>query len=950
MELRLNGINTPFGGISWEYTKDGKKQHCPTIAPNQKIKVFISSKCGEEKYDKVRAELKTAIESTQLAEVYTFESKGASTLPAGAHYTLALEDSDICIFLIDNADGISQGVQKEIDTVKKLKIQALYYFCNENCKEKTALEQSLMGERYAKSKTVSSFSELSRDSAQALIDDIVNIYHYYCAGKIALRTDEPEDTQGVAITGVEKYNLPTIPRTVLKNVDKCKDYLQKFVFGYTMASPPENAERTSELDDWCIQFLHILLEGKSIKDFNTGMYLEELEKQQEKSYYRVVQIRWQAIQAYFSGEIEKCLECLDAALKLAKQTRQPTWVINDILIDIRNQHWTYCTANNQYSDTNAQKELNESDEAIYYPILDRIHESLGEKCIAGLYEEKTRSPYTITFGSSDDQCCEMIAGSLVVSMYNGSLTHILLFYEKMQHFVFYLNCKYDSWYLRLNLYKLAILAGKKDEIIGIQNAYPEVLNNLNATEAEAIMRFCLNLPIEYRRFNSQLLAFGSVGYFLEDNCFHYYEKSIVQQIKGWVSSDHSVVASGYGIFESLESVSRRISQDVLSEICCLFIDRHYSRWYTEMFKFIAKAINLRKMSDESAKKLISHIVSMFDSENDREQIGYSPRFLSVLRRQDCFLTDELDNLVLKYFPDYYEDAYRLETTQNMEEDMPLFIQRYTERIRKSNESQGKGGCYFAHITRDFTTIRAILLRGEFACGSDIMDELISVTADTLLLSKEPVYIKLDAVALLICIVLKYPGDYMRNHRIFEGIFEGYESIGNSDCSGLESNIDSISLRIALSILFLSMGKEVYADILEQFPFIQGDIPTTIAVSNLIVQYLESSTSVIMPVKVEAIILQNVLQWLHSNHLDIRMNATHILFALTRNAENCGIVNHQLVILVDSESAYIKNLILRNLHEINGITERTKEYILSKCRNDANFVVRSVCSQITERLV
>lgn len=50
-----------------------------------KIKVFISSICSVDKYDKVRAELKKAIEDTQLADVYTFEGKGASILPAGAH-------------------------------------------------------------------------------------------------------------------------------------------------------------------------------------------------------------------------------------------------------------------------------------------------------------------------------------------------------------------------------------------------------------------------------------------------------------------------------------------------------------------------------------------------------------------------------------------------------------------------------------------------------------------------------------------------------------------------------------------------------------------------------------------------------------------------------------------------------------------------------------------------
>ena len=477
MGVRLTGISTPVGGVSWEYTKGAECSAPLSIFPRQKIKVFISSICGVEKYDKVRDELKTAIERTQLAYVYTFESKEASTLPAGNHYTWALEDSDICIFLIDNTDGIKPGVQAEIDTVKKHNIKALYYFCDETQKEKTALEQSLMGAHFAKSKTVHHFSELSQDGAQALIDDIVAVYHYYCTGKIVLNSGENDEIQAVDVVGTEKYQLPTIPKSTLKNVDKCRDYFLKFVLGYSRGRYPDETENTSEFDDWGIQFLPILFEGKSIKHFNTAMYLDALKVQQDNGHYQVVQIRWQAIQAYFAGNIEKCVEYLESALSLAKETNQPTWVIKDILVDLRNQSLTRCIIRNEYSDIPAQKELTESSEELYYPILDRIHESLHEKYIEGLYKKKIESPYSVTIGNNLDQYGEMLASSLIVSMYNGSLTHILLIYEKIRDFVFYLSCKYDDWNLRLNLYKLAIFAGDEKEIKGIQNSFPEVLNN-----------------------------------------------------------------------------------------------------------------------------------------------------------------------------------------------------------------------------------------------------------------------------------------------------------------------------------------------------------------------------------------------------------------------------------------------------------------------------------------
>ena len=398
MGVRLTGISTPVGGLSWEYTKAEEKLAPLMVSPGQKIKVFISSICGVEKYDRVRIELKSAIEATQLAEVYTFENKGASTLPAGNHYTWALEDSDVCIFLIDNADGIKPGVQSEIDTVKKHDIKALYYFCDETQKEKTALEQSLMGTHFAKSKTVHSFNELSQDGAHALIDDIIAVYHYYCIGRIGLKSDGVDEIQSVGIAGAEKYQLPTIPKTTLKNVDKCRNYILKFVLGYSRGRYPNETEKTSEFDEWGLQFLPILFEGKSIKHFNTAMYLDTLKAQQDDEHYQIVQIRWQAIQAYFAGDIEKCVEHLETALDLAKKTAQPTWVIKDILIDLRNQHWTRCTAKNEFSDTPAQKELTESDEEIYYPILDRIHESLHEKYTEGLYKKKTESGISKEYG------------------------------------------------------------------------------------------------------------------------------------------------------------------------------------------------------------------------------------------------------------------------------------------------------------------------------------------------------------------------------------------------------------------------------------------------------------------------------------------------------------------------------------------------------------------------
>lgn len=278
------------------------------------INVFISSKCGDDKYNTIRKELKSLIENTGLAQVYLFEDEEAATMSAGHHYIYALEDSDVCIFLIDNKDGIPAGVQAEVDTVKKKNIMAIYYFCDERSTEKTPLEQSLIGANFAKSKTVHSFADLGKNGAQALIDDIVLIYHTYCKGRLDFPRNEDTAEQIIHIGDIEKLQLPVVPRVVLNNVDLCKNHILKLVMDHTWHFVNDQALHSNDVDLWCDHFLEILFEGKNISQFNVQQLLSALKSYQTEEHYRIVEIRWKAVQAYFSGNIEQCINYLNDAL------------------------------------------------------------------------------------------------------------------------------------------------------------------------------------------------------------------------------------------------------------------------------------------------------------------------------------------------------------------------------------------------------------------------------------------------------------------------------------------------------------------------------------------------------------------------------------------------------------------------------------------------------------
>ncbi|WP_370810145.1 hypothetical protein [Anaerobutyricum hallii] len=919
------------------------------INPREKIKIFISSKCGDKgKYDNIRKELKKAIENTNLVKVYLFEEETASTLTASQHYLWALEDSDVCLFLIDNKDGIPEGVQKEIDTAQKYKIKSLYYFCDERSTEKTVLEQSLMGATFAKSKTVHKFDDLLEEGFQAIINDIITVYLSYCRGRLVSKTEDDDDTvYKVEIIKDTNYREPIIPKTVIENIDKCKDYILKKTVGFSSKKLLGEDIKTSQLDEWGVQFLSVLFDRKSIMNFNTGMFLETLKELHNDDSFKIVSLRWQAIQSYFMDNIEDSVKQLTEALNIAKLTEQPTWIIQDILIDLRNQYSILDAINNRYGDSSAQKELDENDEAVYYPILDRINNSLQEKYIKELYKEKIKSPYSITLGNNFDQYGSLLASTFIIAFYNGSLTHIVLFYNKIKEFLFYLTCKYSNWNIRRDLFKLVIFSENESEIERVKTVYPEILNNMNGVDAAEIMEFCNNQPISFKRMSSQLKAFGAVGYYLNDTDYAIYEAQILNNIKEWVTNEKKILAMGINIFKCLSEVAERISQDTLAEICCIFMENNYVYWFTDMFKFIAKKINLNKMNNSSAKKLIQNIMIILDNKDKREQIEHAPHFMYALRKQNEKITEPLDKKIAEYFPQFYNDIYRLETTKALKDDFPQFIQKYVEKIKENNDEQGKNGRFFGHGTRYIETIRNILLDEKCTYSAELMDELIIAVKNTLLISKEGLPIKLDAVNLMICIIVRYPEDYKRNIKIFNEIIEQKENIKDTGPELFSSNIDEIALKIAVVLLEIAMGQESYAAFLEYMSYIQNDIPTILSVERLLITYLDLEDTIQFPKNIEIIVLQNILQWLREDSLEVRFAATKLLFMLIRNPENSELINQKIVELVNTDCVYIKNLIIRQMYRANGISGKTQDYIISKCKNDSCFVVRMACKEVQD---
>ena len=128
-----------------------------------KLRVFISSKCGG-KYTVARKALKTLLEVTGLVEAYVFETEPGSSEDTVSAYLEYVDNSNLCIFLVDNADGVRPAVLSEEKRAKDKSLRRLYIFCDENQKEPTSMQEEIKTSFSQKYMVVHEFSDIVKSA------------------------------------------------------------------------------------------------------------------------------------------------------------------------------------------------------------------------------------------------------------------------------------------------------------------------------------------------------------------------------------------------------------------------------------------------------------------------------------------------------------------------------------------------------------------------------------------------------------------------------------------------------------------------------------------------------------------------------------------------------------------------------------------------------------------
>ncbi|MGE6416097.1 hypothetical protein ACQKDD_18200, partial [Planococcus kocurii] len=719
---------------------------------------------------------------------------GASTQSAQQDYLYALDDSDVCLFLIDNADGVTPAIVNEITRAKSHPKKSLYLFCNENQKKATQIQEELKGAKGSKYYVVENFHDFIKHGSQDLINDISKIYINYCRNRLVdveFESYENDNSKEIPILSdsLKKLNL--------KGMDKSKLYIGNLIYPLN-----QEVKESTEIDYYLEQFLKVLWGEKEIREFNTGLFFEILKTQQNNKLHEVVKLRWRAIEYYWLSDLNMATEFLIKALQLSKENKLPEWFVQDILIDLRNIEIQKGRLKNQLViETEAQKELNEMPQELFHPVIDRYEKQLYEKINKQHRKDAVKSIYSVTLGNNLSSYVESLTNIFVAACYNGSLTHILLLKNRIKDIAFQLCEEYVEWEFKVLLMKMSFLTDDSKQIGQYFNYYNNILGKINSKDAKEIYEFTKCIPIKIERLKSQLEVFKYLGYFFNESDYNLVKDELLQDILEWIERENKEVFLGDLIISAVQENRFRMDSNIIVKICLEILNKKLYRFYDKIFVLV-ESLDLSNVREEELKLFRK---ALLECTLNKEIVNQSNNLINAViayAKQQIESVNEFNEAVQNNMSKADRELYFLELTNSNDY---IYIHTYIESIEKKVDEEGKNGVYSFSGQNPYLIIKNILELNPQIADENIIHNLIQVCIKSLFADNLSYSEKISAIQLIVYIKLNFTKIIYNYEELYENLEGNKEAILNSKDELFQKN-SILTLKINFVMLKLTLEK------------------------------------------------------------------------------------------------------------------------------------------------
>ena len=912
-----------------------------------KLRVFISSKCGG-KYTIARKALKRLLECTGLVEVYAFETEPASSEDAQSAYLEYVDNSNLCIFLVDNKDGVPPAVLSEEKRAKDKQLRLLYVFCDEEEKEATPMQLEVKINLSQKYKVVHEFSDIVTTVYDSVMQDIIAVYKRKEGALTKIDSDSVDQVEDKSVgpaddSGLKSFSGVVVPllksdRLVSRSV--CR-VLAKDIF---VEDPTRGKDEPTSLEKLLSEFLEIVLFQKEFDEAIIDGICAEVLNASTEQFHELLKVRFAAQKQYYKSDFEECIETLQKAIRIALDNPEiPTWIANDIAIDIRMVQGAIDELNSRFTINNiGQQYIDRSSEPVYYPYLDRQAENMQEEIAKRYYTQLNISPYSTNFGGLN-HLFDYLSNVFSVAALHGSIVQTKITRDRLISIYSMLCTLYDDHDLVLEFVRLLVINRDKQKLDTLIRRYNQPINILNSVDIKSILDSIGNSTNYTHSMMSKYLLASRLGYYIDDESYQKLCDELVQFAMDWVKDEQRVFNIGAYIFDFFRENTHRANKSTTIEFICAVFGKGLARFYPNCFKII-RNIDFSEVDSErqqSIKDILKEIASgKIKCQTDQYYSSAVIRFCKTA----TLPFDDLESAISEHMPSFYEDTFTLEMSAQRGEDPSTYITVYIDEARARNTTQGKNGAYTGYGYESFDVIYNIIALNKLKQDTVALDDIVSAIIETLATESQTVKTKLSAVKLL-----QFLYTQNRDSEIWGDVILQLIQRQSVFSSGYEMGMFDKETNTILSFqyeLFLCIIEPLKREIVleELFSLTSDDTYTILYYLRVINNFLEVAKAVSMDNELLSALLFFSMQMSTNRERDIKYYASRCLIELTSYEPTRRLALMHLSRIMENGSTNEKIAIITRVSKIESEDNSYKTQILNKGKADNNYLVRYVAER------
>ena len=895
-----------------------------------KLRVFISSKCGG-KYTIARKALQKLLDSTGLVETYVFETEPASSEDTKSAYLEYVDGANLCVFLIDNKDGVPAAVLSEEKRAKDMKLRLVYIFCDENEKNETPMQQGIKDSLTQKYRVVHEFADIVAMAYDSILQDLIAVYKRKETGFV---NDECNDLDS------DKKQISTASLLIPFNGRLGFPYVSRvFTESIFPKDPTRDKPKETDLEYYLSEQLKIVLYEKKYDDSLFEKICDEALKKHEKETHKLITIRFEAQKAYYSSNYTECFDLLKKAIQIAIDNNNiPIWLANDIAIDLRYIQGIIDEGNSQITIENlGQKYIDESKEPIYYPLLDRQIKDMQEKIADRYYKQLNISPYATTYGGIEP-IFNHLANAFVIAELHGSILQTELTRNRLISIYSMLCTLYGDHDLVVEYVRLLIINRNKKQLDELLRTYNTSMSILDDHDIKGIIESVNCISDHIHQTMSKYLLMSRLGDYFDDKSYKESYDNLLQFAMNWSKNDNRVYNLNSYIFEFFRENNYRNKNDDVVEFIGSVIDNQLSNHYIECFKLI-RTVDFSKVRPELQEKIKNIFIYLLSEDNGdcNNQFFYNA-VISFCKSTDISYND-LENIIAEKNPSFYNDTFLLELSIERGEDPITFINTQLDEAQRRNKSQGKNGCYSLYLYEPIDTIKNIIVLDKVKPDKKLLNKIVDVIIETLNMENQTIDSKKSAFNLLLLLYLNN-----KELNIWKSVYEKLKenisiiTAGKSARSGSNENNSILSFQFNLFIG--NFDKTFQNQVIEKLYSLYNDSYNIIQFLKVVEIYLESEAQNTHNEElISSFLYYNIMMSQHKER-DVKFYAAKCLIELTKFDHTQKLALIHLSQIMDTGSEIIKVAILKRISKIQTSDNSYIVQIINQGKADNNYLVRN----------